>query len=47
MDPKQWSATLSRIGPQDADDLDDLLAPLRSRAVASSDATSSRCPRRC
>ncbi len=25
MDPKQWSAILSRIGPQDADDLDALL----------------------
>jgi hypothetical protein len=26
MDPKQWNAILSRIGPHDADDLDALLA---------------------
>ena len=29
MDLKQWSAILSRIGPHDADDLDELLAHLR------------------
>lgn len=31
MDPKQWSATLSRIGPQDSDDLDDLLGRFAPR----------------
>jgi hypothetical protein len=31
MDLTQWSAILSRIGPQDADDLDSLLAPFDRR----------------
>jgi hypothetical protein len=31
MDPKQWNAILSRIGPHDADDLDALLAPFDLR----------------
>ena len=34
MDPKQWSAILSRIGPHDADDLDELLAPFDPRQGA-------------
>ena len=33
MDLKQWSATLSRIGPHDSDDLDDLLAAFAPRQV--------------
>ena len=44
--PKQWSAIVSRIGPHDADDLDDLLAPFDPRRGAPG-ATSSRRPRRC
>jgi hypothetical protein len=31
MDPKQWNALVSRIGPHDADDLDALLAPFDQR----------------
>ena len=31
MDPKQWNAVVSRIGPHDADDLDALLAPFDER----------------
>ena len=31
MDPKQWNAVVSRIGPHDADDLDRLLAPFDQR----------------
>jgi hypothetical protein len=31
MDTTQWSAILSRIGPQEADDLDALLAPFDAR----------------
>ncbi len=31
MDPKQWNAILSRIGPHDADDLDALLEPFDPR----------------
>lgn len=31
MDPKQWNAVVSRIGPHDADDLDALLAPFDRR----------------
>jgi hypothetical protein len=34
MDPKQWSAILSRIGPQDADDLNGLLARFDPRQTA-------------
>ena len=34
MDPKQWNAILSRIGPHDADDLDGLLAPFDPRHAA-------------
>ena len=34
MDLTQWSAILSRIGPQDADDLDELLAPFDRRPGA-------------
>ena len=34
MDPKQWNAILSRIGPHDADDLDALLAPFDPRHAA-------------
>lgn len=31
MDPTPWNAILSRIGPHDADDLDELLAPFDRR----------------
>ena len=34
MDLKQWSAILSRIGPHDADDLDELLATFDPRQSA-------------
>ena len=34
MDLKQWSAVLLRIGPQDADDLDELLAAFDPRKRA-------------
>ena len=34
MDRTQWSAVLLRIGPQDADDLDELLAPFDRRQGA-------------
>jgi hypothetical protein len=34
MDPTQWNAILSRIAPQDADDIDELLAPFDEHQVA-------------
>ena len=33
MDPKQWSATISRIGPHDSDDLDDFLGGFAPRGA--------------